>query len=262
MYKIKYRALFLQDKIMNNIYLGVNIDHVATVRNARGGTYPDPVSAAAICEIAGADSITTHLREDRRHITDRDVRIIRQTIQTKLNLEMAVTDDILGITQALAPQAACFVPERREEVTTEGGLDVVLNFDKISKAVVRLNDVGTKVSLFIDPDKAQIDAAKKTGAPYIELHTGAYANATSKTQLDELKKIDEMAHYAASIGLKVNAGHGLSYNNVAAIAAIDCIEELNIGHSIISKAIFVGLEKAVKEMKELIIRAREQYYIK
>lgn len=247
---------------MNKIFLGVNIDHVATVRNARGGTYPDPVAAAAICEIAGADSITTHLREDRRHITDRDVRIIRQTIQTKHNLEMAVTDDILGIAQALAPQAACFVPERRQEITTEGGLDVITNFEKVSKAVERLSNVGTAVSLFIDPDKAQIEAAKNTGAPYIELHTGAYANATGKDQLDELKKIDEMAHYASSIGLKVNAGHGLSYNNVAAIAAIDCIEELNIGHCIIAKAIFVGLEKAVQEMKEIMMRAREQYYIK
>ena len=246
---------------MNRIFLGVNIDHVATLRNARGGIYPDPVTAASICEIAGADSITTHLREDRRHITDRDVRIIRETIQTKLNLEMAVTDDILGIAQALAPHAACFVPERREEVTTEGGLDVIGNYDKIAKAVERLAKVGTQCSLFIDPVKEQIDAAKKSGAPFIELHTGTYANAFGAEQKKELETLREMAFYADSIGLKVNAGHGLNYNNVHDIAAIECIYELNIGHSIIAQAVFVGLEKAVVQMKQLMNESRTNCYL-
>ena len=242
---------------MNEIYLGVNIDHVATVRNARGGTYPDPVTAAAIAEMAGADGITTHLREDRRHITDRDVRIIRETVQTKLNLEMAVTDDILGIAVALAPQAACFVPERRQEITTEGGLDVVGEISKIDAAIRKLEKVGTKVSLFIDPVKEQIDAAVKVGAPYVEFHTGAYANAVTDSDRDnELKRLKEMAAYAHSLGIHVNSGHGLNYNNVAAIAAIPEMEELNIGHSIIARAIFTGLSEAVREMKRIMREAR------
>lgn len=242
---------------MKEIYLGVNIDHVATVRNARGGTYPDPVMAAAIAEMAGADGITTHLREDRRHITDRDVRIIRETVQTKLNLEMAVTDDILGIAVAIAPQAACFVPERREEVTTEGGLDVAGDLSKIDAAIRKLEKVGTLVSLFIDPDKKQVDAAHKVGAPYVEFHTGTYANAlTAKDRDFELSRLKEMAAYADSLGIHVNSGHGLNYNNVAAIAAIPQMEELNIGHSIIARAIFVGLDKAVAEMKRIMREAR------
>lgn len=242
---------------MNEIYLGVNIDHVATIRNARGASYPDPVLAAALAEQAGADGITTHLREDRRHITDRDVRIIRETVQTKLNLEMAVTDDILGIAVALAPQAACFVPERRQEVTTEGGLNVVGDSVKIGKAIELLAMQGTQVSLFIDPVKEQIDAAVAVGAPYVEFHTGAYANAQNlKAMGEELTRLKEMAAYASAKGLHVNSGHGLNYQNVAAIAAIPEMEELNIGHSIIARAVFTGLEEAVREMKRIMREAR------
>lgn len=243
---------------MRNIYLGVNIDHVATVRNARGVSYPDPVTACALAELGGADSITTHLREDRRHITDRDVRIIRETVQTKLNLEMAINDDIMGIAVALAPQAACLVPERREEVTTEGGLEVAHDQVKVGNAVARLSEVGTAVSLFIDPVKEQIDAAIAVGAPYVEFHTGAYANAAvgSKERQDCLLRLAEMAAYASSRGLHVNSGHGLTYENVAPIAAIPEMEELNIGHSIIARAIFVGLPTAVQEMKKILQEAR------
>lgn len=242
---------------MRNIYLGVNIDHVATVRNARGVSYPDPVTACALAELGGADSITTHLREDRRHITDRDVRIIRETVQTKLNLEMAISDDIMAIAVALAPQAACLVPERREEVTTEGGLEVAKDTLKVGHAVERLSKVGTEVSLFIDPVKEQIDAAKSVGAPYIEFHTGAYANATTKAERNErLAQIAQMAAYASSLGLHVNSGHGLTYENVGPIAAIEQMEELNIGHSIIARAIFVGLPQAVREMKQIMQEAR------
>lgn len=242
---------------MRNIYLGVNIDHVATVRNARGVSYPDPVTACALAELGGADSITTHLREDRRHITDRDVRIIRETVQTKLNLEMAISDDVMAIAVALAPQAACLVPERREEVTTEGGLQVAKDMIKVGKAVERLANVGTEVSLFIDPVKEQVDAAHKVGAPYIEFHTGAYANAKSKKERYEcLEQIACMAQYASDLGLHVNSGHGLTYDNVAPIAAIEQMEELNIGHSIIARAIFVGLPQAVQEMKKIMQEAR------
>ncbi len=241
---------------MGEIYLGVNIDHVATVRNARGAAYPDPVTAAAIAELAGADSITTHLREDRRHITDRDVRLIRQTVQTKLNLEMAVTDDILGIACALKPQAACFVPERREEITTEGGLDVAGDKVRIGAAVAKLAALGTNCSMFIDPVKEQIDAAVEIGAPTVEFHTGAYANASGQAQADELKRLQEMAAYAHAKGLHVNSGHGLNYQNVAPVAAIPEMEELNIGHSIIARAIFTGLSEAVREMKRIMREAR------
>ncbi len=241
---------------MSEIYLGVNIDHVATVRNARGATYPDPVTAAAIAEMAGADSITTHLREDRRHITDRDVRIIRETCKTKLNLEMAVTDDILAIACALRPQAACFVPERREEVTTEGGLDVAHDSKRIGAAVEKLAKLGTNCSMFIDPVKEQIDAAVAIGAPTVEFHTGTYANAVGKEQAEALAILQEMASYAHARGLHVNSGHGLNYQNVEAIAAIPEMEELNIGHSIIARAIFTGLSEAVREMKRLMRNAR------
>lgn len=242
---------------MRNIYLGVNIDHVATVRNARGVSYPDPVTACALAELGGADSITTHLREDRRHITDRDVRIIRETVQTKLNLEMAINEDVMNIAVALAPQAACLVPERREEVTTEGGLEVAHDQLKVGKAVERLSKVGTVVSLFIDPVQSQVDAAVAVGAPFVEFHTGAYANATTKAaQMEELKKLADMAAYASSKGLHVNSGHGLTYENVAPIAAIPQMEELNIGHSIIARAIFVGLPTAVQEMKKIMQEAR------
>lgn len=242
---------------MKPIFLGVNIDHVATVRNARGTNYPDPVTAAAIAELAGADSITTHLREDRRHITDRDVRIIRETVKTSLNLEMAVTDEILAIAVAVAPQKVCMVPERREEVTTEGGLDVLSNMSKIEKAITKLDNVGTVCSLFIDPVKEQIDAAVKVGAPFVEFHTGRYANATNDKELKhELQVLTDMAAYAESVGLGVNSGHGLNYNNVAAIAAIPQMNELNIGHSIIARAVFTGLTEAVKIMKEIMVNAR------
>lgn len=242
---------------MRNIYLGVNIDHVATVRNARGVDYPDPVTACALAELGGADSITTHLREDRRHITDRDVRIIRETVKTKLNLEMAISEDVMAIAVALAPQAACLVPERREEVTTEGGLEVAHDLAKVSAAVERLAKVGTEVSLFIDPVKEQIDAAVASGAPYIEFHTGAYANAKDKkARYERYQQLAEMAAYASSKGLHVNSGHGLTYENVAPIAAIPEIEELNIGHSIIARAIFVGLPTAVSEMKKIMQEAR------
>lgn len=243
---------------MHNIYLGVNIDHVATVRNARGVSYPDPVTACALAELGGADSITTHLREDRRHITDRDVRIIRETVQTKLNLEMAINDDVMAIAEALAPQAACLVPERRQEVTTEGGLEVAKDLSRVANAVERLAKVGTTVSLFIDPIKEQIDAAVKAGAPYVEFHTGAYANAPagSKERAKCLQELTQMAAYAHSLGLHVNSGHGLTYENVAPIAAIPEMEELNIGHSIIARAIFVGLPTAVQEMKKIMQEAR------
>lgn len=243
---------------MHNIYLGVNIDHVATVRNARGVSYPDPVTACALAELGGADSITTHLREDRRHITDRDVRIIRETVQTKLNLEMAINDDVMAIAEALAPQAACLVPERRQEVTTEGGLEVAKDLTRVANAVERLTKVGTVVSLFIDPIKEQIEAAVKAGAPYVEFHTGAYANALagSKQRAECLKQLADMAAYAHSLGLHVNSGHGLTYDNVAPIAAIPEMEELNIGHSIIARAIFVGLPTAVQEMKKIMQDAR------
>lgn len=242
---------------MRNIYLGVNIDHVATIRNARGVSYPDPVTACAFAELGGADSITTHLREDRRHITDRDVRIIRETVQTKLNLEMAINDDVMAIAVALAPQAACLVPERRQEVTTEGGLEVAHDQEKVGKAVERLSKVGTEVSLFIDPIKEQIDAAVAVGAPYVEFHTGAYANAPAgKERMAKLEQLREMAAYASAKGLHVNSGHGLTYDNVAPIAAIPEMEELNIGHSIIARAIFVGLPTAVREMKQIMQDAR------
>jgi pyridoxine 5-phosphate synthase len=247
---------------MKEIYLGVNIDHVATVRNARGVDYPDPVFAASIAEQAGADGITTHLREDRRHITDRDVRILRETIKTRMNLEMAVTEEMVNIAVGIKPAFVCMVPEKRQEVTTEGGLDVVSHFDMISDAVNRLAQVGTKCSLFIDADKEQIDAAVKTGAPYIELHTGRYADAkSSQEEQAELERLKTMATYAASLGLKVNAGHGLNYNNVAQIAQIPEIEELNIGHSIIARAVFTGLSEAVSEMKRVIVQARRDIYI-
>ncbi|MBA5763874.1 pyridoxine 5'-phosphate synthase [Vibrio sp. 404] len=243
---------------MSSIYLGVNIDHIATLRNARGTKYPDPVHAAEIAERAGADGITVHLREDRRHIKDRDVRILRETLQTRMNLEMAVTDEMVEIALETQPEYVCLVPEKREELTTEGGLDVVGHFDKVKAATEKLTAAGIKVSLFIDADRAQIDAAKACGAPFIELHTGHYADATVEAeQQAELKKIAAGASYAAGLGIMVNAGHGLTYHNVAAIAAIPEFYELNIGHSIIGRAAFDGLEKAVKEMKALMVEARK-----
>lgn len=242
---------------MAELLLGVNIDHVATVRNARGTNYPDPVQAAFVSEQAGADGITVHLREDRRHITDRDVRILRQTIQTRMNLEMAVTDEMVDIACEIVPHFCCLVPEKREEVTTEGGLDVAGQLEKVTAAVKRLNDAGILVSLFIDADRGQIDAAVASGAPYIEVHTGAYAEAAEGPARDaELARIAEAATYAAGKGLKVNAGHGLTYHNVQPIAVLPEMHELNIGHAIIGRAVFSGLADAVKEMKQLMREAR------
>lgn len=242
---------------MAELLLGVNIDHIATLRNARGTAYPDPVQAAFVAEQAGADGITVHLREDRRHITDRDVRILRETIQTRMNLEMAVTDEMVGIACDIKPHFCCLVPEKREEVTTEGGLDVAGQKDKMTVACERLSQAGILVSLFIDPDMRQIDAAVSVGAPYIEIHTGAYAEAPEGIHREaEFQRIKHAATYAASKGLKVNAGHGLTYKNVQLIAALPEMHELNIGHSIIGQAVFDGLAGAVSEMKALMREAR------
>ncbi len=233
--------------------LGVNIDHVATVRQARRAKEPDPVWAAAVAEMNGADGITVHLREDRRHIQDRDVEILRRTVRTKLNLEMAIHPDIVRIACRIAPHCACIVPERRQEVTTEGGLDAAGGDRRLKDAVRRLADSGVTVSLFIDPDPRQIEAAAKTGAPFVELHTGAYAGSKDeKTAEAELRRLIEGARLAKQAGLRVNAGHGLDYWNVVPVAKIDGVEELNIGHSIIARAVFVGLGQAVREMKALI----------
>ncbi|MDX5628500.1 MULTISPECIES: pyridoxine 5'-phosphate synthase [unclassified Brenneria] len=242
---------------MSELLLGVNIDHIATLRNARGTAYPDPVQAAFLAEQAGADGITVHLREDRRHITDRDVRILRKTIQTRMNLEMAVTDEMVGIACELQPHFCCLVPEKRQEVTTEGGLDVAGQQEKMNAAVARLSQAGIQVSLFIDADKKQIDAAIASGAPYIEIHTGAYADAADdRTRQYEFDRIREAAAYATEKGLKVNAGHGLTYHNVQPIAALPEMHELNIGHSIIGRAVMSGLSDAVAEMKALMREAR------
>ena len=242
---------------MTQLLLGVNIDHIATLRNARGTHYPDPVQAAFIAEQAGADGITVHLREDRRHITDRDVRILRETLGTRMNLEMAVTEEMLAIACETRPHFCCLVPEKRQEVTTEGGLDVAGQRDKMRDACARLADAGILVSLFIDADYAQIDAAVAVKAPYIEIHTGCYAEAKDETaQALELARIADAAAYATSKGLKVNAGHGLTYHNVQAIAAIPEMVELNIGHAIIGQAVFSGLKEAVAEMKRLMLEAR------
>ncbi len=242
---------------MTPLYLGVNIDHIATVRNARGTSYPDPVHAAEIAERAGADGITVHLREDRRHIKDRDVFLLKETLQTRMNLEMAVCDEMIAIAIEVKPAYVCLVPEKREELTTEGGLDVVKQLEKIKAATQKLSAEGIKVSLFIDAEKEQIDAAKACKAPFIEIHTGHYALATTDEALFfELEKIKEGVRYAHSLGLKVNAGHGLTYHNVQPIAAISEIYELNIGHAIIGRALFDGLPKAVADMKTIMQEAR------
>lgn len=239
------------------ILLGVNIDHVATLRQARGTRYPDPVYAAQLAEEAGADGITVHMREDRRHIQERDVRLLRQTLQTRMNLELAVTDEMLDFACEIHPEHACLVPERREELTTEGGLDVVGQEARVKAACERLAALGIEVSLFIDADKAQIDATVRCGAPVIELHTGAYADAEDDaSQQAEFERIAESARYAHSLGLVVNAGHGLNYQNVEPIAAIAEINELNIGHGIVARAVFTGLREAVAEMKKLMLLAR------
>lgn len=239
------------------ILLGVNIDHVATLRQARHTRYPDPIEAAYAAENGGADGITVHLREDRRHIQERDVELISQTLLTRLNLEMAVTDVMVAYAEKICPAYCCLVPEKRAELTTEGGLDVLAQEEKVRAATEQLKKCGIEVSLFIDPEVKQIEAALRCGAPVIELHTGCYADATSsKEQHLELLRIVKAAQFAHDAGLIVNAGHGLNYQNVQAIARIPQINELNIGHGIVARALFMGLEIAVREMKRLMIEAR------
>ena len=238
------------------IFLGVNIDHVATLRQARGTPYPSPAEAAVIAEEAGADSITVHLREDRRHIQDRDLEMISDVMRTHMNLELAVTDEMVSIAENLKPSDCCLVPERREELTTEGGLDVAGQLDRVREACQRLTAAGIRVSLFIDPDRTQLDAAVAVDAPVVELHTGAYAEATGGEREAELERVVDAAAYGDSLGLVVNAGHGLYYDNVRPIAAIPQIVELNIGHGIVSQAVIDGLAAAVSEMKRLMTEAR------
>lgn len=233
--------------------LGVNIDHVATLRQARGGAAPEPVYAAAIAEQAGASGITVHLREDRRHIQDRDVRLLRETVQTKLNLEMAVAPDVMEVALQVRPQCCCLVPERRQEVTTEGGLDVAGQLAQVRNCVVKMQSVGTVVSLFIAPEEEQIIAAAKSGAQFIELHTGSFANAKGESEQNfELDRLIIAAEKAHSLGLRVNAGHGLDYFNAHLMHHVPYLEELNIGHSIISRAVMTGLAQAVREMLDII----------
>lgn len=241
---------------MNELLLGVNIDHVATLRQARGTRYPDPVYAALQIEQAGADSITLHLREDRRHIQDRDVYLLKERMLTRMNLEMAVTDEMLAIACDVKPEDCCLVPEKREELTTEGGLDVIRYEKSITQACAKLADVGIRVSLFIDADLKQIDAAKRTGTPVIEIHTGHYADAEVSTRQRLLNEITVACEHADNIGLQVNAGHGLNRQNIHAIASLQSIRELNIGHAIIADSIFMGLEKSVAEYKKLMREAR------
>lgn len=242
----------------NTILLGVNIDHIATIRQARGTRYPDPVHAALQAEQAGADSITLHLREDRRHIQERDVLMLRDTMLTHMNLEMAVTEEMLAFAEKVRPADCCLVPERREELTTEGGLDIVSQESKIMDACHRLADAGVRVSLFVDADRNQIEAAKRCGAPVIEIHTGHFADARGRDDsLNELKKIYEAVDIGHNLGLQVNAGHGLHYHNVQYIAAIPQIVELNIGHAIVAEAMFSGMKDAVQKMKRLMIEARK-----
>jgi pyridoxine 5-phosphate synthase len=236
--------------------LGVNVDHVATVRQARRVEVPDPVEAALLAEQAGADGITVHLREDRRHIQERDVELMRRRLGTKLNLEMAATPAMVAFAEKLRPHDACLVPEKREELTTEGGLDVIANRQKIREAVERLQDRGVVVSLFIDPERTQIEASKDVGARAVEIHTGAYCNAADTERESERYAIATAAALAQSLGLEVHGGHGLNYDNVLPIASIPEIVELNIGHSIIARAVIVGIEQAVREMKQLLARAR------
>jgi pyridoxine 5-phosphate synthase len=233
--------------------LGVNVDHIATLRQARGGNVPDPIIAAQVCEQAGCQSIVCHLREDRRHINDTDLCNLRKIVKTKLNLEMSCAKEIVGIALNTKPQQATLVPERRKEITTEGGLDVLLHEKVISRVVKRLNSIGISVSLFIDPEQPQIEVAKKIGVQSIELHTGKYANASNVTERNlQLQKLKQSARFARSLGLNVFAGHGLNYENVKEIVKIKDIEELNIGHAIVAHAVFFGLENAVKKMLALI----------
>jgi len=236
--------------------LGINIDHIATLRNARGTIYPDPIQAARLAEEAGADLITLHLREDRRHIKDVDLVTLRPLIKTRMNLECAVTPEMLNIACKIQPHDVCLVPEKREEVTTEGGLDVVSHFDAVKAATTQLKNAGIRVSLFIDPEEKQIKAAKDCGASVIELHTGRYADEVGAAQLAELGRIQKAAQYGISIGLRVNAGHGLNEGNVLPIAAIAELSELNIGHAIVAEAVFKGWQKAITDMKSLMAQGR------
>ncbi|NWN92560.1 pyridoxine 5'-phosphate synthase [Marinobacter adhaerens] len=239
------------------VLLGVNIDHIATLREARGTRYPDPVQAAMIAEEAGADGITIHPREDRRHIQDRDVRLLKEVLHTKMNLEMAVTDAMLEFAEEVQPECVCLVPEKREELTTEGGLDVIGQEERVARACERLARQGAEVSLFVDPDPAQIDAAVRCGAPVIELHTGEYAQAPgAEAEEATFRVLADAVAYARTKGLIVNAGHGLHYHNTERIAAIPGINELNIGHAIIARAVFSGLKEAVRDMKAILERAR------
>lgn len=242
----------------NRIRLGINIDHVATVRNARGGFHPDPINAAIIAEKAGADGITAHLREDRRHIKDIDIERLMANINIPLNFEMAATDEMLAIATKHKPASACLVPEKREELTTEGGLDVLGHYDYLKEFTKKLQNVGISVSLFIDPDEKQIKAAKELGADKIELHTGSYVDAKGQEQINELERLRKGAAYSAEIGIEVHAGHGLSYETVEAVAAIKEFSEFNIGHFIIGDAIFVGLEAAIHKMRTLMDQGRKQ----
>jgi pyridoxine 5-phosphate synthase len=238
------------------IALGINIDHVATLRQARRVGYPDPVHAALTAEMAGADSITLHLREDRRHIQDRDVHTLRGLLQTRMNLEMAVTDEMLAIARTVRPHDCCLVPERRQEITTEGGLDVASQVQRMKDATAMLAGEGVRVALFIDPDPRQIEAAAEIGAPCIELHTGTYAEAAGAQQATELERLRASARQAANLGIEVHAGHGLHYHNVQPVAAITEIVELNIGHAIVARAVFDGFSAAVRDMKALMLAAR------
>lgn len=239
------------------ILLGVNVDHVATLRQVRGARYPEPIDAALAAERAGADSITVHLREDRRHIQDRDVMLLKDVAMTRLNLEMAVTDEMIRIARKVQPHDVCLVPEKRQELTTEGGLDVAGQQTRVRGACRRLADAGIRVSLFIDADLRQVEAAAEAGAPVIELHTGHYADATNESeQSQELQRLETAVSHAARCGLQVNAGHGLNYHNVQAVAAILAIRELNIGHAIVARAVISGMEAAVREMKRLMVESR------
>lgn len=238
--------------------LGINIDHVATLRNARGTIYPDPLKAARLAEEAGADLITLHLREDRRHIKDADLLALRPLIQTRMNLECAVTPEMINIACQVKPHDVCLVPEKREEVTTEGGLDVVGHFDAVKAATTQLKNAGIRVSLFIDPEEKQIQAAKDAGATVVELHTGRYADLEGDHQIRELERIRKAAHFGVSIGLRVNAGHGLHEANVMPVATIAELSELNIGHAIVAEALFKGWQKAIIDMKALMVQAREK----
>ncbi|MCC2980714.1 MULTISPECIES: pyridoxine 5'-phosphate synthase [unclassified Sphingomonas] len=239
-----------------HLRLGVNIDHVATVRNARGGTYPDPVRAAQLAAEAGADGITAHLREDRRHITDEDIAKLSETLTIPLNLEMAATEEMLQIALRHRPHAACIVPEKREERTTEGGIDAAGQFERLRPMVAALGEAGTRVSLFIEPDARQIDAALRLGAPVVELHTGRYCELDGGGRAEELRRITEAAALAAKNGIEVHAGHGLTFDNVAPIAAIPQVVELNIGHFLIGEAIFIGLAESIRRMRAAMDAAR------